>query len=268
MLGKDGPIARQRATNARLLLQASGIAARHELLTSAHDTERTEVRATLPVVMLPANTRDTVTMSPRSRHAFMTSLRAMLHRVYAAPVRDNAAAMSVEDMAARDDARDPSAAAQSATQGVGTAAITSAPPVTDHWDVAAVLAAGCATCRGECCTAGGTHAFLREDSLLRVRAQFFEDGHAMDEAQLAAEYASYLPARHYRGSCVFHTANACALPRGLRSTSAIVTCAVDSRNSRAQCAPAILAGLMWRRRIRRICGAWRRSPLRARRSSR
>lgn len=178
---RDGPIARQRAINARLHLQATGIVNRlsPEVATGA-----------LPVIMLPANTRDTEPLPQADREQFMTGLRATLARVFAEPVRDNAAEMSEQAMAARDDAV----------------------PVES-----ALLGASCATCRGECCTAGGTHAFLREDSLVRVRAQLAEDGSPMTEAELAQHYASYLPVRHYRGSCVFHTTDACALPRGMRS---------------------------------------------------
>ena len=34
---------------------------------------------------------------------------------------------------------------------------------------------------------------------------------------MVAQYADYLPARHYRGSCVYHATDGCNLPRDLRS---------------------------------------------------
>ncbi len=151
----------------------------------------------LPVIMLPANTRDTEPLPRASRDQFLAGLRRTIERVYEVPVRDNAAVLSAQEMAARDDARDASDA--------------------DIPELSAVLGASCATCRGECCTAGGTHAFLRDDSLVRVRAQFAEDGTPLTQTELVDRYAAYLPARHYRGSCVFHTTDACTLPRGMRS---------------------------------------------------
>ena len=80
-----------------------------------------------------------------------------------------------------------------------------------------IIGASCGTCRGECCTAGGTHGFLHADSIMRVRAQLTDDGEVVTPESLEARYASHLPARHYRGSCVFHTTAGCNLPRALRS---------------------------------------------------
>ena len=87
------------------------------------------------------------------------------------------------------------------------------PPPSDRADAASILGLSCGTCRGECCTAGGDHAFLRADSLARVRAQHPE----ANEDTLLARYAAYLPTRHYRGSCVYHTTAGCALPRTMRA---------------------------------------------------
>ncbi len=183
----------------------------------AQDTEgphpRGEYRE-LPLVMLPSNTRDTEPLPPSSREAFLEQLDATIERVFQQPVRDNRGPMSAEAAAARADARDASGSSQTVRRLSGDDLGGAALPITAS---AALLGAGCATCRGECCTAGGTHAFLREDSLVRVRAQYLEDGHAISAEALSTEYARHLPERHYRGSCIYHTSHGCALPRGLRS---------------------------------------------------
>jgi hypothetical protein len=71
----------------------------------------------------------------------------------------------------------------------------------------------CAMCRGHCCGAGGEHAFLSVRDLRRVL-----DGHPELTAEdLPSLYLSRLPAVSSAGSCVFHAAQGCALPRELRS---------------------------------------------------
>lgn len=196
---RDGPIAQQRARNARLTARAEDIAARDTVRYSGSDRAVTDP---IPVILLPANTRGTELLPETSRADFLSRLRAAIAVAFVEPVRDNSAPMSLEAAAARDDALE---------HGIAADAAPDAPKLS------AILGASCATCRGECCTAGGTHAFLKEDSLLRVRAQLAADGTPMTVESLEALYETHLPVRHYRGSCVFHTTSACALPRGLRS---------------------------------------------------
>jgi hypothetical protein len=196
---RDGPIAQQRARNARLIAKAERIAARDAVRQSELGGASGHP---LPVILLPANTRDTELLPASSAEQFLQRLRTAIDVAFAQPLRDNSAPMSLEAAAARDDALEHPPA---------TVEAPGAP------ELSALLGASCATCRGECCTAGGTHAFLREDSLTRVRAQCAADGAPVTADALEALYASHLPARHYRGSCVFHTTAACALPRGLRS---------------------------------------------------
>lgn len=76
-----------------------------------------------------------------------------------------------------------------------------------------LLNAACATCRGYCCIGGGEHAHLDVPSLARIRT---ERGFTSDDAMTQA-YASHLPRVHYRGSCVYHAVNGCALPRDMRA---------------------------------------------------
>ncbi len=209
MSRREGPIAAQRARNARLADQAAAYAA----LDAVRDTSGAHDRATgthtaatpaLPVILLPANTRNTEPLPDESRDAFLERLRARLATTFVDAARDDTAPMSGEARAAMEDAAPP--------QRFGNAPVDDAQTTRD-----ALLGAACATCRGECCTAGGTHAFLRPDSLVRVRAYLSRDGATVDAQQIEAEYARHLPVRHYRGSCVYHTPTGCALPRTLRS---------------------------------------------------
>jgi hypothetical protein len=188
MSSRESPIAAQRARNARLTAQA-------EALARADQAEHGLPE--LPVVLLPANSRNTTELPEESRDAFLEKLHGTIAEAFGEAVRDNNAPMSAEAEAAREDA--------------GWALPASIPAMPD------IIGASCGTCRGECCTAGGTHGFLHADSITRVRAQLTDDGETVTAESLEARYASHLPARHYRGSCVFHTTAGCHLPRGLRS---------------------------------------------------
>ncbi len=185
-----GPIEPQRARTAGLLAEASAIAADHAL--------RRDDRRPLPVVLLPANPRPIVAVPEAARDALVSHVGALLTSAFEAAPRDNSLPMSAEERASRVNAGDI----------VGTRESTT---LSDE-----MVAAACATCRGECCTAGGNHAFLRQDSITRVRARLAETG-PDDAAGMLALYRSHLPQRHYHGSCVYHDESGCALPRDLRS---------------------------------------------------
>ncbi|HEY5315761.1 MAG TPA: hypothetical protein VIK18_24745 [Pirellulales bacterium] len=76
-----------------------------------------------------------------------------------------------------------------------------------------MLGQACALCQGRCCQNGAEHAWLQVATIRRVLAERPElrPRHVLDE------YLSYLPSKTYAGSCVYHTATGCALPRSLRS---------------------------------------------------
>ena len=191
------PIAAQRERNARLREQvervaASSLAAAYSASAQSSSSSH-QRREPLPVAVIPANTRETARLPQRNRREFLSRLSKRMHNVFAADPLGDDATLSAEMIAAR-------------------AAAEDAPP-SESADASAILGLSCATCRGECCTAGGDHAFLREDSLTRVRAQ----NPSLSESELIDTYAAYLPARHYRGSCVFHTTGGCELPRAMRS---------------------------------------------------
>lgn len=75
-----------------------------------------------------------------------------------------------------------------------------------------VAAKACAVCSGHCCSKGGTHAYLDEDS---IRAIMRNDP-ALTPRALINRYIAHLPANSFALSCVFHAAAGCTLPRNLR----------------------------------------------------
>jgi hypothetical protein len=96
----------------------------------------------------------------------------------------------------------------------GTASSADAPAITGQVDLPRPSAAGvCATCRGYCCRLGGSRAFIDQRTIARVQSQWPD----LSEEGLVAAYLDALPARHAAGSCVYHGAGGCALPRDLRS---------------------------------------------------
>lgn len=179
------PIAAQRERNARIREQVEAIA--QTAITQAPSA--TSEGAVDVIGVIPANTRETTRLPAATRRIFLSRLAERLHAVFSTVPTSDAAAMTAQRIAAMD------------------------PPPSDRADAATILGLSCGTCRGECCTAGGDHAFLRADSLIRVREQHPE----ANEGALLASYAAYLPTRHYRGSCVYHTTAGCALPRAMRS---------------------------------------------------
>lgn len=178
------PIAAQRARNVRMMEQA---------VRMAQAATPSDVDHVIPVAMIPANTRETTMLPESSRAAFLDRLQQTMLEAFAMPMGD---------------ASTPESAASRAAYDAATASfdLTST-------DDDLIVGRSCATCRGECCTAGGEHAFLRVDSIERMRRQHPE----MTAAFMLQSYADMLPERHYRGSCVYHTTDGCALPREMRS---------------------------------------------------
>lgn len=83
-----------------------------------------------------------------------------------------------------------------------------------HQATDGLLGAICAVCQGFCCFYGGVrHAFLDADAMAAFRGRYPGTG----DAEVAAAYLAFLPERHCEGSCVYHTANGCALPRDMRA---------------------------------------------------
>jgi len=87
-------------------------------------------------------------------------------------------------------------------------------PVAEYTsDTRRKLDAACATCRGYCCRKGGDSAYIRAETIARVR-RLHPD---LSEAAITATYLSAVPAVSMVGSCIFHGERGCALPRDFRA---------------------------------------------------
>lgn len=73
--------------------------------------------------------------------------------------------------------------------------------------------AACGHCGGSCCMAGGTHAFIDDRTLARVRAE----RPGITARGLLSAYVSAVAPLAYRGSCLFHGPVGCTLDRPLRA---------------------------------------------------
>ena len=77
----------------------------------------------------------------------------------------------------------------------------------------AVLGQACACCRGFCCEGGGDHAYLKVENLHRYQAAH-PDQRPRD---VLTTYLERVGQRTVEGSCIYHQADGCALPRTLRA---------------------------------------------------
>ena len=78
---------------------------------------------------------------------------------------------------------------------------------------AAVVTESCGHCRGSCCMAGGTHAFLDERTMARVHAEQPD----LTARQVIRAYIGSVAPLAYRDSCLFHGPSGCTLARPLRA---------------------------------------------------
>ena len=76
-----------------------------------------------------------------------------------------------------------------------------------------IASAACACCGGHCCSRGAEHAYLDDTTIRRVAAAH----PTLTPRTVARLYREHLPATSFVGSCVFHAAQGCSLPRALRS---------------------------------------------------
>lgn len=76
-----------------------------------------------------------------------------------------------------------------------------------------VFHAGCAACRGKCCTEGAGHAFVSISTIRRVMRERPE----LDALAIEQLYLSHLPERGVVRSCSYHTNSGCALAPALRA---------------------------------------------------
>jgi hypothetical protein len=67
----------------------------------------------------------------------------------------------------------------------------------------------CATCRGNCCEAGGNHAYL-DTRAIRRYASWHPDA---TQAEIVAAYTARVPEQSVTASCILHGERGCSLPR-------------------------------------------------------
>ena len=78
----------------------------------------------------------------------------------------------------------------------------------------ALAGGACAACGGRCCRAGADHAYLTAE---RLRDGYLAAHPGARARDVVAAYLAFVPAATVAGSCVFHGAAGCGLPRALRS---------------------------------------------------
>jgi hypothetical protein len=141
-----------------------------------------------PISVVPFHTRPTVPVSEEERQELLSFLQGRLQEI------------SSHEHAPRAVPTDPTM-----EQAVNAEAPN---------DVATLLGKVCGVCAGFCCHHGATnHAFLDEETLLRVLAQHPD----IPAAEVVMDFISRIPAEHYKGSCVYHTETGCNLPRDMRA---------------------------------------------------
>lgn len=87
------------------------------------------------------------------------------------------------------------------------------PPPDWSPEVDAVLGQACGVCRGKCCRTGRDHAYLSPAVIRRYRLAHPEQG----PEQVLEAYLAHIGPQTMEGSCVYHTATGCTLPRDMRS---------------------------------------------------
>lgn len=87
------------------------------------------------------------------------------------------------------------------------------PPTERESQLQTVLGKACACCQGFCCGGGGDRAYLTVETIQRIRAAH----PGQRPRDILAAYLERVGHRTVEGSCVYHQADGCALPRALRA---------------------------------------------------
>ena len=85
----------------------------------------------------------------------------------------------------------------------------------DKLNTSLAIVNACTTCRGACCLQGAGHAFIRSEEI----AKRFLDEPELTSESVIDQYLSFIPEVSYEGSCVYHGAEGCVLPRQIRSST-------------------------------------------------
>lgn len=136
----------------------------------------------LSLIRIPSGKTQITTLQEKRKHAFQQHLRETI-----------AGAFASEDI--------PQAAQKSATGK------TEASPD------AQLIKDCCRLCGGGCCSGGGNHAHLSEESVNEVRALY----PTKNATEICDLFITCLPEVSVAGSCIMHRSTGCALPRNLRS---------------------------------------------------
>jgi hypothetical protein len=80
-------------------------------------------------------------------------------------------------------------------------------------EVQAVLNGACALCQGFCCGNGGNHAYLTVETIRLYMVKHPDQG----PHEVLAAYLGRIRNDTVAGSCIFHQAGGCGLPREMRS---------------------------------------------------
>lgn len=86
-------------------------------------------------------------------------------------------------------------------------------PASSDLDEARLFESACATCRGNCCHAGGDHAFLNIAAIDRYRRARPD----ADPDDVVDDYLSRLGKESYARACVYQERTGCRLPRSMRA---------------------------------------------------
>ncbi len=93
----------------------------------------------------------------------------------------------------------------------------------------AITVSACMACRGQCCTGGKERAYLSAATLRR----WLTAHPGASAAELVDDYLGRVQPETYEGSCIYHTATGCSLPRSMRSDTCNVFFCGDIRTLRA-----------------------------------
>lgn len=151
-------------------------------------TDRFGVREsdTFPLAVIPAAVHRMTRLPARRRREFREYLVKLIDRALALPL---APAVAPDPVAESD-----SSLREARLQAASNSA--------------------CACCQGSCCRGGAhVHAFLSLETLQRYRAWHPDQS----SRQILAAYMRRVGGETCEGSCVYHQANGCSLPREMRS---------------------------------------------------
>lgn len=154
-----------------------------ELRNQAANSFGIQEPESFPVAVIPASMVKITHLPEKRRHEFRDYLTQLISQAVASPSAPSAASDST-------------------------------PPAAQDPRLLAVLGKGCACCKGSCCQSGGfTHAYLTLETIRRYRAAH----PGQRPREVLAAYLDAIGNQTYAGSCVYHQADGCSLPRAMRA---------------------------------------------------